>query len=508
MSAKRLSILFAVILPLCTSISFAASSPVLLQGCAWEDNIDVFISGDLRVEDSQLAVSKQTAEVIDGGRLADKGVTIRTTVLLDISTSMPQSMRPRVKDYIDYYIENLGDNEELRIETFGEEIVELQDFTSDRYDLSKASSKIEFNGQQSMIYDAIYNSIPDIQPDDGNACFYRTIIITDGADVSETGITKEELYLKLQQSTYPVEVIAVSENEKNSSEKELSALTRISGGRYVNFYSESNLEQSYLGVDNIVWIRAKLPTDLLDGSTRQFNFSDGINNLQFDFKVPMFTATSDEPAGSSGSIEGTSGSTSEQSEPALVTPNMPAPHPTEPENENGVMIKVAIAGAAIFGIIIFAVIFISRNKKKNKLLNKREEDVTTITNCGAETEVISSGTIVRLRQIDDPDKVWEVQLSGVVMVGRDEASQVCISESSVSRQQCVLYMNNDGSAMIENKSKANITQVNTIKLDKPQCLNEGDQIKCGRIVLIIDSIQKAPSDTSGKINKLTQFVDV
>ena len=118
MSAKRLSILFAVILPLCTSISFAASSPVLLQGCAWEDNIDVFISGDLRVEDSQLAVSKQTAEVIDGGRLADKGVTIRTTVLLDISTSMPQSMRPRVKDYIDYYIENLGDNEELRIETF------------------------------------------------------------------------------------------------------------------------------------------------------------------------------------------------------------------------------------------------------------------------------------------------------------------------------------------------------------------------------------------------------
>lgn len=388
----------------------------------------------------------------------------------------------------------------------------LQDFTSDRYDLSKVTSKIEFNGQQSMIYDAIYNSIPDMQPVDGNPCFYRTVIITDGVDESTTGITKEELYLKLQQNTYPVEVITVSENGKNDSEKELSALTRISEGRYVNFKFESDLEQSLLGVDNIVWIRAKLPNDLLDGSTRQFNISDGINSLQFDFKVPMFNAApSNEPIESAPPSEELSDSQPENADSGSseeATPSMPVPPPQEPERNNGTMIKVAIAGVVAAAIIIVAVIIIARNMKKSGTANEKKDQQTTITDSGAETEVLTGGTTVRLRKIDDPDKVWEVKLSEPIMVGRDEACQVYIDEVSVSRQQCVLYMASDGTAMIENKSKSNVTQVNKIKLDNPQSLNEGDQIKCGRVVLVIDSIQKDPSNTTGKINKLTQFVNV
>lgn len=514
MSAKKMLNLFIVTLfsiSLCTSVSLAANSPILLQGYAWEDNIDVFVSGELETNGIQFEVSKQVAEVADSGLLTDKGVTTRTTILLDISTSMPQSMRPKVKEYIDYCIEKLGANEELRIITFGNEMVVLQDFTSDRYDLSKATSQIEFNGQQSMIYDAIYNSIPDMQPIDGNPCFYRTIIITDGVDKSTTGITKEELYLKLQQSTYPVEVIAVSENGQNGSEKELSALTRISNGRYVNFQSESNLEQSILGVDNVIWIRAKLPSDLLDGSTRQINISDGVHSLQFDFKVPMFNVPpSDDPKGSVPP-EGAEDSQPENTEPASSeesAPGMPVPQPQGTESNNGTMIKVAIAGVAVLAIIILAVILISKKRKKFIATNEKNKEATTTADGGAKTEVLSGGTAVRLRKIDDPDKVWEVQLSEAIMVGRDEACQVHIDESSVSRQQCVLYMADDGTAMIENKSKSNVTQVNKVKLDNPQSLNEGDQIRCGRIILVVDSIHKEPSNTSGKINKITQFVNV
>ena len=124
------------------------------------------------------------------------------------------------------------------------------------------------------------------------------------------------------------------------------------------------------------------------------------------------------------------------------------------------------------------------------------------------TTILSGGTIVRLRKIDDPEKIWEVQLSEPIMVGRDEACQVCIDEGSVSRQQCVLYMGSNGSAMIENKSHSNVTQVNMIKLANPQIPNEGDQIKCGRVALVIDSIQKEQTGSSEKINRLTQFVNV
>lgn len=507
MSAKRLSILFVAALSaflLCAPVSSAAGTPMLLQGCAWEDNIDIFISGELRTDDIQFEVSKQVAEVIDGGLLADKGVTIRTTILLDISTSMPEIMRPKVKDYIDYCIESLNANEQLRIITFGNETVVLQDFTSDRYDLSKASAKIEFNGQQSMIYDATYNSIPELQPADGDACLYRTIIITDGVDISTTGITKEELYLKLQQSTYPVEVIAVSINGENSAEKELSALTRISGGRYVNFNSESNLEQALLGVENIVWIRAKLPPALLDGSTRQFNISDGTSSLQFDLKVPMYNAPLPTESEAPPSSEAVHTEPVSDEEP---TPGVPVPTPQDSESGNGIILIVVIAVAATAIIAIVAVVIV-RKKKQPQAANREKKEAAPAAVGGNETVILSGGTSIRIRKIDDPDKVWEVQLSEPVLAGRDESCQIWIDESSVSRQQCVFYMADDGTAMIENKSKANITQVNRVKLDSPQTLNEGDQIKCGRVVLVVDSIQKDLSGTPGKINKITQFVNV
>lgn len=511
MSVKKMFISLMMItfcISLCAPISLAANTPILLQGYAWEDNIDVFISGDLETDNIQFIVSKQAGEVTDSGCLADKGVTIRTTILLDISTSMPQNMRPRVIEYIDYCIEKLGENEELRIITFGNEMVVLQDFTSDRYDLSKVTSKIEFNGQQSMIYDAIYNSIPTIQPIEESACFYRTVIITDGVDDTNKGVTKEELYLKLQENTYPVDVIAVSEGGQNNSEKELSALTRISGGRYMIFHSESNLEQSLLGVGNILWIRAKLPADLLDGSTRQIDISDGLNSLQFDFKVPAFsTVISNAPTESDEPTDNIHTNTPESTEPMLldeVAPSMPVPQTPE-ASDNGSFIIVIIAGITAIVIIAVMVLLILKKKKRSAAEQKERE---TLVSSGKETVILSGGTIIRLRKIDDPDKVWEFQLSEPASIGRDESCRVFLDEISVSRQQCVLYMADDGTSMIENKSESNITQVNKIKLTCPQGLNEGDQIKCGRIVLVVDSIQKEANSSTGNINKLTQFVNV
>lgn len=513
MSAKRMPALFAAIFSaviLCTSVSLAASSPVLLQGYSWDETVDLFVSGELRTDDIQFEVSKQAAEVIDGGLLADKGVTIRTTILLDISTSMPKDMRPNVKNYIDTCIEKLGENEELRMITFGDEMVVLQDFTSDRYDLSKAASKIEFNGQQSMIYDAIYTSIPDIQPIEGNACFYRTIIITDGIDKSTTGITKEELYLKLQQSTYPIEVVAVSENGQNASEKELSALTRISGGRYVNFQPESNSEQSLLGADNVIWIRAKLPPALLDGSTRQFNVSDGMNSLQFDLKVPVFdggaSGKPEESQKPAGNISGPQSGNTAPSSTEKEKPRMPVPQTAKSGRGGRLFIIIAGAGAAAAVTLILTVILIV--KKRKKAAERKASQAAAASSGGAKTVILSGGTMVRLRKIDDPDKVWEVQLSEAIAIGRDTSCRICLDEVSVSRQQCLLYMGCDGGAMIENKSTSNVTQVNKIKLREPQSLHEKDQIKCGRVILVVDSIQKDASESSGKINKLTQYVNV
>lgn len=62
--------------------------------------------------------------------------------------------------------------------------------------------------------------------------------------------------------------------------------------------------------------------------------------------------------------------------------------------------------------------------------------------------------------------------------------------------------------MIENRSKSNPTQVNKVKIASPQQLTDGDQIKCGRVVLMVDSITIESSAGSKGINRMTEFVNV
>lgn len=106
------------------------------------------------------------------------------------------------------------------------------DFTAGRYDIGKAASNIVFNGQSSMIYDAIYNTVPSSVASSDVPTLYRTVVITDGVYLTNIGVTMEDLFLKLQSERYPVDVLAVTATAAETANKELSAITRISSGRY------------------------------------------------------------------------------------------------------------------------------------------------------------------------------------------------------------------------------------------------------------------------------------
>lgn len=502
MSVKRRLSLFvlALSLLLCVKVvCYAAESSTLLQGYTWENYADLFISGNINTNTATVDVSNQPAEIVDGGLLADKDVTIRTTLLLDISASMPKSMRDSILDYLNNYIETINSNEQLRIITFGEEITVLQDFTSDRYDLSKAVSGIKFEGQQSMFYDAVYNTMPRIGTNNDAPCYYRTIVITDGADESLSGITKEELYLKLQESFYPVEVLAISDSENDPVEKNLTALSRISGGRCITMCPGIDITSLDFRLENIIWIRVKIPETVLDGSTRQFNIKDESNTLQFDFKVPIFTSETMEQ------IE--EASEENESKLEITTEKETVDSSTEIEDKSGFsMLNPMIIGAIIISIVVIAIlIIILLKKRKEKTLEAGQNAIST---SGSTTEILSSGTMIRLRKTDDPDKIWNLILSEEIQVGRENSCQVFIDEGSVSRLQCVIYADDSGMPMIENRSNSNPTQVNKIKIASPQQLADGDQIKCGRVLLMVDSITIESSSGSKGINRMTEFVNV
>lgn len=522
MLAKKslvLSVVF-IIVAFQMSVCYAAGNTMLSQVYSWENHIDVFIKGDMNSDNISCKVSNQKAEVIESGFLADKGITVRTTLLLDISTSIPQNVRGNIELFINSLIENISGNEQYKIVTFGEKLNTLREFSSDRYDLANAAKKIEFNNQYSRIYDALFNTIPDVKPLNGSPCYYRTVVITDGVDDAVAGVTKEELYLRLQKETYPIDVIAVKTAKQPEPNKELPALTRISGGKYYSFDSETDISllTKSLVVNDIFWIRANIPGGLSDGSIRQVNIDDGVKSVQFDTKISAY----DAPSTDTPMIPNPFSETSNLGQVSSYA-DTPA-EPVGPESQKkGIlsgdykMIIYIVVGIAA-GIKLLQIITNLIRGNKNKSVQPEDfsnKGIVPFNNKTERTEVLTDPALniinsedhcIRLRNLNSADQIWDISLSKGILIGRDTNCQVCISDKSVSRKQCKIYINKN--VTVENLSSSNKTQLNGKPLNAPSRLKIGDKLKCGRITLTVESLYISHSPNTGELNKGTVYINI
>ncbi|MDO4799343.1 MAG: FHA domain-containing protein [Bacillota bacterium] len=543
--ANRLWIVGVVLLALMLGVASFAEEAVFLQANGVQGTMDLFVRGPLDVANLRLSVSNQSVDLKEIREITDPALVVRTTMLLDISTSMPVPTRASVLEAMELMIQNKAANEEMRIVTFAEELRTLRDFTTDRYDLAKALESIAFDGQESKLYDAIYHTLPETEAVNGKSCFYRTVVITDGIDDTASGITREELYLHLKADPYPIDVMAVSAVEQAEPEKQLSALTRISQGRYWNLHAATDLRTGVpLSSDAVLCVSAALPLSFFDGSIRQFDLTDGAKSLRFDVKVPVYGSSGSgsltEPASKAQETETRPKSESKSERKDGKKPSQSV-DPTESKRpdadgssngDEGILgllkqpLYLGIGAAVLLLPIVLLLIF---RKKKPKPQMSSSTGVSSANDSpepassnpfaaaprvGSHTEMIDVGmgtasdpavggpSRLRVRNVDNPDQIWNVSLASPIVVGREQGSNIHLAESSISRKQCRFY-EETGRVMIENLSESNVTRLNEEKLTAPKPLRESDRIRCGRVTLMIDAIyraQEAPksADDSGR----------
>lgn len=500
MKYRIISIMTALAALLMLSLNvYAAETAPLIQAFISEKNLDIFTKGSFDAGKLDVKAANREAEIVGSGTLAEKNISVKTTILIDISTSMPFGARKKVAEFIDLTIQNLPKNEQLRIVTFGAEIKVLQDLTSDRYDLDKAAESIVYDGQQSAVYDAVYNTLPKADTSDNKPCFYRTIVLTDGADYATGGITKEELFLELQNRTYPLDIICVSAAKPAAQDKDLSALTRISGGRYLELYPESDAGSLVSGtsVGDYFWIRAEVPVVLLDGSTRQIDVSDGTNSLSFDMKMSVVDAPEPPPAESST----VSSSSSRPASSSRVTlPYSTASDTGEEKTEEFPLVTVLIIAGASAAVIAAAIVVVILVKKKRSPSNTIRNSLPPTHNELQETLFVDDDSekqghyTIKISNTSDPSESWVLDVFSDIIIGRAEGCAIVINDKSVSREQCKIAANKNGLA-ISNLSSTNKTKLNGTVLATEILLHPADNIHFGRVTLRVDYIQKVTDDT-------------
>ena len=503
-----LSLAIAFAVPLIIRAETTAS---VLQTYVTEQTLTVFINAKMSPEELKCLVSNQAAEITASGFLSDENALTKTTVLVDISTSMPSNMREKVVSTIKKLIELKADNEEFRLIMFGDELTTLRDFSVDRYDLAVEVEKIKFNGTQSKIYDAIYNSMPPISQVDNKPTFYRTIVITDGVDDTVSGVTKEELFLKLQNEHYPVDVIAVSSKEIPEN-KDLAAIVRMSCGRYYSLNPNADIPMiaQTLTENDYFFFEAKINESLLDGATRQVDISDGVRNISIDTKFQVFNkAETDQQPTPTPTPEKVEKIEAPSTPQPSVEPSPPVPAVEDVDKSEGkkpVNTRAIIIGLVIVVIVvaIIVLIFVLRNKGKKETARQEFtlpdindydygdkgdislEDKTSFLGDMSHEQKIQ--VTIKLSNLASPSKTWTIPLTEDLLIGRANHCEVQLEDKSVSREQCKICVVGSNLRVIH-LSSTNRTILNDSDVKESSILQSGDILKFGREALRVDDIQ-------------------
>ena len=505
------------------------------------DILQVYVSGqtmyaftDAALSSDALSclISNQAADITGAGVMTNDDTHIKTTILVDVSTSMPRSARNNVIAALQQMIERKPANEEYRLIAFGEDVVMLQDFTSDRYDLSNAVSKIQFEDKETKIYEAIINTIASREPQDASPTFFRTVVMTDGVDYTNSGITKEEFYIRLQNELYPIDVVAVS-SSAGAEDRDLSALVRISGGRYHGLDPNTDVQAlaQDLSVSGYSYVTAKIPESLQDGTTRQIDISDGANHMSLDFKIPVYSAPATAPQapplvmqtpGSAPPTQSENPSAPVGGEPASESePSQPDSSRSEPgqsgdekpfmsffEGSNNVIF--AISGVILLILIAACFVFVYMRGKKNKDKDQPRAKVKLGSQSGIGiTEFFSDGNpsgssgsqvTVKINKQNEPGVSWTLPVEGDVLIGRAEHCAVQLEDKRVSREHCKIVLQGVGLSLVH-LSTSNKTYLNGNSVNVSAPVQSGDRIRLGQEELQIEYIQALGSSLHSNHNQ-------
>jgi hypothetical protein len=167
--------------------------------------------------------------------------------------------------------------------------------------------------------------------------------------------------------------------------------------------------------------------------------------------------------------------------------------------EHGEVIR---AGAVLAAVIVLIALIVRGKKRKSADSYRILQSVKPPD----DYPHLQAGSLVGLRNVKDAGQGWEIPLKTEILIGRSDECQVCLEEISVSLSQCKIYL--DEAVMLENLSNTNKTHLNGIPLDNPAAIKPGDEIKCGRVTLIVDSFTASNPDNAEKINRQTRYVNI
>lgn len=414
------------------------------------DSKGTFNSTDITKENITATLDGEKLNLESLTRFQDSNEGTAYVIMADVSGSMGNKGKDNIKKLFSEMVNKVGMNDKIALITFGDSEKVLQDFTSDKTALISKINTIETKEDNTDLYRAITKGLNELSSNQTIPLKQAIIIMSDGLEDNDQGITKDEVLKKINESHIPIFSIAY----KSSNDDKIKEGIKVLG----SFSKSSNGQDFVLGDDS------KTTTEIINSITSRINKSyvacfEG-NMIKMNGQTSNFYLNIKLDEKSSIS------SNQNIKLPTLVDtvkPLKPSVNVTEIKH-NSLTYTPYVVGGVTFVLIILIVfiVWLAKKKKNNKVVKVQ---------------------LIKLGKKDD-EAPYDFILKDSIVIGSDPSgSNVTFkNDELLSGRHCKLVLK-DHMVFINDLGSTNGTYVNGVPVSESYRLHNDDILFIGSMEL-------------------------
>jgi pSer/pThr/pTyr-binding forkhead associated (FHA) protein len=157
------------------------------------------------------------------------------------------------------------------------------------------------------------------------------------------------------------------------------------------------------------------------------------------------------------------------------------------------VVIVAVSAAGVLLLVALGVFLLVRLKKKSAGDPAGTGDAPDSDPAFDSTVSVGGSVFLQAQytiMLSNPGKSWTLPVGDGLLIGRGEHCHVRLDDKSVSREQCKVFAQGTGLAVVD-RSATNKTYLNNNHARRPMPIKTGDILKFGYETLRVDYIQSA-----------------
>ena len=489
-------------------ISFAAETAAIVESYTEEDNVVLYVSGITgKVQEISYQMGNTLCEVSEYQTIQQMDDPIYTLIVWDNSISVMSSYEERIKEILLDIVASRAPGEKFSVVTLEKDITVLSDYTSEYSVLKQTINGVKKEDKSVQIIENLYNCLENFN-DMEDCCFKRIILVSDGGEEEGMGYTKTELERLLSEYSIPIYSIGVGGNEAGL--QYMFSLSRTTGASTFHVDKlEDNMEVSETIEEHYgtLQVKAKVPEELLDGSTRNSKLSvvttNGTYEVQCQIKLPFLSEIQKEKPVAEITAEPTKApeiivEPTKEPEGTVIPADTPVIQEAAESNVSGMGIFI-VAGGLITAVIVVVLICIVAGKKKSpKEMPAAQENSTPMV----KTEIVpkngedeypedngatrklpgtNKGYRFQLTEVNDSAVMYRCNISGEkIKIGRKaDVCNIVLTDKTISGEHCEVYVRS-GRVFVNDVGSSNGTFVDGIKIDSEVEIRTGSTLKLGK----------------------------